>query len=94
MIDTSSPEPWEQLAVLRYELGQYNPELLTRPSAILANKMDIKEAEANLEELKQHAGKMKLPLFPISAQERLKIEPVLHFIRQWYDTNPTRSQPV
>lgn len=85
IIDASLPSPWEQIAVLRYELEQYNSELLNRQSAIVANKMDAVGAEANLPELKRYAKENNLPLFPISARENLHILPVLRFIRQLYD---------
>lgn len=87
VIDASLPTPWEQLNVLRYELEQYNKELLTKPSAILANKMDLKEAEENLGDLKLYAERLNLPIFPLSAQENLRILPVLHFIRKLYDSH-------
>ena len=86
------PTPWKQLDVLRFELGKYNSELLSRQSAIVANKMDIKEAEANLPELKRYASEINLPLYPISARDNLKVLPVLHYIRKLYDT--TRDSSV
>nr|CAG4641903.1 EOG090X0ACU [Eurycercus lamellatus] len=92
IVDTSMPAPWKQLEVLRYELEQYNSELLTRPSAVLANKMDIKHSESNLDELKRYVAALNLPLFPISAQENLRILPVLKYIRQLYDDICTKNE--
>ncbi len=41
---------------LRNELEFYNPELLNRPYLIAANKMDLPEAEPNLQLLRQEYG--------------------------------------
>merc|ERR1712071_40436 len=86
IIDTSLPEPWQQLEVLRYEIGQYNSELLGRHSAVVANKMDLPKSSENLVELRRCAQKMNLPLFAISAQDNKGVVPVLQHIRLLYDT--------
>lgn len=93
MIDTSQPEPWEQLDVLRYELGQYNGDLLSRPSGIVANKMDMPQSELNVPELTRHAKDLKIPIFPISAQKGEGLLPVLQYMRKLYDETRTGRAP-
>lgn len=46
-------DPIADYASLREELGQYNPELLTRPYAIVANKMDEANAAENLKKFRR-----------------------------------------
>ena len=41
-------DPVEDYRSLRRELKAYNPELIKRPSLVLANKMDMPSAAANL----------------------------------------------
>ena len=65
IVDTAQPEPWQQLEVLRYEIEQYNSDLLGRPSAVVANKMDLPKALTNLQQLRQYAEEINLPLFTI-----------------------------
>lgn len=89
VLDTSLPEPWEQLEVLRYEIGQYDENLLERPSGILANKMDLVQSKQNFIELKKRVDKLGLPLFPVSAQNNLGIAPILSYVRKLYDISNT-----
>nr|SVE85652.1 EOG090X0ACU [Daphnia pulicaria] len=91
VVDTSLPEPWQQLEVLRYELEQYDPHLLERPSGVLANKMDLPQSTTNLKELRQYVEKINLPLFPVSAMNNVGVLPILHFVRQLYDGSTTKE---
>nr|SVE86280.1 EOG090X0ACU [Daphnia similis]SVE86908.1 EOG090X0ACU [Daphnia similis]SVE88163.1 EOG090X0ACU [Daphnia similis] len=92
VVDTSLPEPWQQLEVLRYELGQYDKNLLERPSGVLANKMDLAESKQNLNELELYVNKINLPLFPVSAQEGVGILPILHYVRKLYDVSQMKEE--
>ena len=85
VVDTSLPQPWQQLEVLRYELEQYDSNLLERPSGVLANKMDLIQSKENYNELKSYVDKLNLPIFPVSAQNNVGILPVLNYARQLYD---------
>jgi len=87
IIDAAQPEPQEQLEVLRYEIEQYNSELLSRPSAVVANKMDLPKALENLQQLRQYAEELNLPLFAISAENSKGLLPVLQHIRVLYDSS-------
>ncbi len=62
MAGTDGRDPADDYEHLREELRQYNPELLERPSAVLANKMDLPEAELFLEEFNRRHGFTPLPL--------------------------------
>ena len=60
---TEARDPLDDLAALRKELELYNPELAARPWCIVANKMDMPEAAANLRRCKRkHRGITVLPV--------------------------------
>lgn len=78
-------QPCLQLKTLRDELEQYDSSLLERPSGILANKTDVNPSTETLTELKNYAENLNLPVFPISAEKKIGIIPVMHYVRKLYD---------
>ncbi|XP_071388685.1 mitochondrial ribosome-associated GTPase 2 [Centroberyx affinis] len=82
VLDLSAPEPWTQLQHLRYELEQYERGLSHRPHAIIANKMDLPEAQGKLETLKSHVTQRVIPLSALTGQNTEEL--VLH-LRELYD---------
>jgi GTP-binding protein len=85
IIDSSVYEPWLQLEALRDEIDKYKSEMLRRPSAVIANKIDLPEGRDNLNQLQDCAARLELPFFAISAKDSIGIVPVLKHIRQRYD---------
>lgn len=82
VIDMSGMEgrdPYEDYVTINEELKQYNMRLTERPQLIVANKMDMPDAEENLE-----AFRKKLPedakIFPISAISRMGLNNLLFAI--------------
>jgi len=69
VVDMSGSEgrdPLDDLKALRRELELYNAELTTRPWCIVANKMDMPEAAANLKRCRRrHRG---IQIFPVCAE--------------------------
>jgi GTP-binding protein len=57
--------PWDDYRQLLGELEMYDPELVTRPRIVVANKMDEPHAEANLKSFKRRIR--KTTVLPISA---------------------------
>ncbi|KAF7667192.1 hypothetical protein LDENG_00073620 [Lucifuga dentata] len=82
VLDLSTPEPWIQLQHLQYELDQYEPGLSQRPHAIIANKMDLPEAQGQLETLKSHVTKR---IIPVSALTGHNTEELILHLRELYD---------
>lgn len=74
IVDISEPESAEAVALLRTELGAFDPRLLEKPFAVLANKMDLPEAETHLSELRE-----RHPEAPILAGSCLSSESVPGF---------------
>ncbi|MFN7181307.1 MAG: GTPase ObgE [Planctomycetota bacterium] len=66
--------PIKAFFILENELRKFNPKLLTRPSMIVANKIDLEGADKNIKDIKKTIRK---PVYPISA---LKGEGISKFI--------------
>ena len=76
VIDMSGMEgrdPYEDYLAINKELASHNLRLMERPQIIVANKMDMPEAEENLAKFKEQLAKERtdeyadeLPIFPIS----------------------------
>jgi GTPase len=63
MAGSEGRSPLDDLKALRRELELYNPELAARPWCIVANKMDMPEAEENLKLFKKkYKGVTILPI--------------------------------
>ncbi|CAL8325219.1 unnamed protein product [Merluccius merluccius] len=82
VLDMSCPEPWTQLDHLCYELDQYEPGLSKRPQAVVANKMDLPEAQGNLEALR---GRVAHRVIPVSALKGQNTEELILHLRELYD---------
>ncbi|XP_028309078.1 mitochondrial ribosome-associated GTPase 2 [Gouania willdenowi] len=82
VLDLSAPEPWTQLQHLRFELDQYEPGLSLRPQAIVANKMDLPEARAQLEILRSNVTQRVIPVSALTGQNTEEL--ILH-LRELYD---------
>jgi GTPase len=70
VVDTAGSEgrhPVSDLAILRTEIGLYDESLAKRPWLILANKMDLPEAEENVAQIKARFPKVKV--IPVSAHD-------------------------
>lgn len=87
VIDMSGMEgrdPYEDYLLINNELESYDLRLLERPQIIVANKMDMPDAEENLKEFKAKIAALKadefaddIPIFPISGISNRGIEPLL-----------------
>eukprot|EP01128_Nolandella_sp_AFSM9_P010033 TRINITY_DN67_c0_g1_i1.p1 TRINITY_DN67_c0_g1~~TRINITY_DN67_c0_g1_i1.p1 ORF type:complete len:639 (+),score=191.41 TRINITY_DN67_c0_g1_i1:43-1917(+) len=84
MAGTDSRDPWEDYSILREELKEYNPEMIQRRSIILANKMDLPQAAANLKKFKAHLERLDHApsLLPISAQDADGVGKVAEELRE------------
>lgn len=90
VIDMSAVEgrdPYEDFIKINEELKEYNLRLLERPQIIVANKMDMPEADANLEEFKSKLQE-DYPIFPISALTRQGLRELLFAIADKLEVTP------
>lgn len=80
-------DPYEDYLVINEELKQYNLRLTERPQIIVANKMDMPNAEQHLREFKEKL-KDDVPIFPISAVTRQGLRELLFAIADLLETTP------
>lgn len=100
VVDMSGMEgrdPFEDWLQINRELELYNPKLLDRPQLIVANKMDMPEAEAHLRTFREklqewQSGDTVKPevagLFPISAVSRQGVQELLYKTADLLDALP------
>lgn len=86
MASLEGRNPYEDYLTINKELENYNPKLLLRPQIIAANKMDLPEAEANLEEFKKQVK--DIPIIPISAYTRKNLDELLYKIADALENVP------
>ncbi|EDP7544120.1 GTPase ObgE [Listeria monocytogenes] len=90
VIDMSGSEgrvPYEDYMAINNELEQYNLRLMERPQIIVANKMDMPDAEENLNEFKTKIAE-DIPVFPISALTKTGLRELLLAIADKLETTP------
>ncbi|EJA0792142.1 TPA: GTPase ObgE [Listeria monocytogenes] len=90
VIDMSGSEgrvPYEDYMAINNELEQYNLRLMERPQIIVANKMDMPDAEENLNEFKTKIVE-DIPVFPISAVTKTGLRELLLAIADKLETTP------
>jgi GTP-binding protein len=63
--------PLEDFNLLREEIRAYNPHLLEKPYLLAGNKLDLKQAQENYEEVKKICS-----LYPISALKKTGLKPL------------------
>jgi GTP-binding protein len=67
------------------ELKKYSEKIARRTQILVANKMDLPEAQENLPRLKELAEKEGLKLFAISAATREGVQELISYVGEWLD---------
>ncbi|MTD22598.1 GTPase ObgE [Enterococcus faecium] len=98
VIDMSGMEgrdPYEDYLAINKELSTYNLRLLERPQIIVANKMDMPNAQENLVKFKEQLNKEKedefaddIPVFPISGVTRQGLDALLNATADLLEVTP------
>ena len=86
MVDAAGSEgrnPVEDIQNLRRELDLYDARLSERPWFIIANKMDLPEAEENLKALRKKFP--KIDIVPISAANGEGIDELKQKLGKWLE---------
>lgn len=91
IVDASCEAPWEHFNTLKFELESFSKELTTRPQIIVANKIDLPDAEENVRIMKE---KFQIPIITISAKMGTNVTTLLDEIRTLYDKIETGKEPV
>lgn len=71
---TEGRDPYDDFVTINKELENFNPKLIKKPMIVIANKMDMPNAEENLEKFKK---KVDCEVYPISAINSSGIDKVL-----------------
>ncbi len=90
VIDMSALEgrdPYEDYLTINDELKEYNLRLTERPQIVVANKMDMPDAEENLQLFKEKLSD-DVKIFPISALTRQGLRDLLFEIADLLETAP------
>ncbi|ARI76937.1 GTPase ObgE [Halobacillus mangrovi] len=96
VIDMSGGEgrdPYEDYVTINNELSSYDKRLENRPQIIVANKMDMPDAEAHLEMFKEQVGK-DVMIYPISTVTREGIDELLYAVADLLDSIPKQEEPI
>ncbi len=80
-------DPYEDYKTINEELKEYNMRLTERAQLVVANKMDMPDAEENLELFKQQLGD-DVKVFPISALTRSGLRDLLYAVADELETAP------
>ncbi|MBI4594291.1 MAG: GTPase ObgE, partial [Candidatus Rokubacteria bacterium] len=64
---SSGRDPLDDLGAINAELRAYSESLAERPQIVVANKIDLPEAAARVEALRDHCARAGLPFYAISA---------------------------
>ncbi|THE15318.1 GTPase ObgE [Bacillus timonensis] len=80
-------DPYDDYCTINQELKEYNLRLTERPQIIVANKMDIPEAEENLKVFKEKLQE-DVKIFPISAVTRQGLRDLLFTIADLLENTP------
>lgn len=98
VIDMSGMEgrdPYEDYLTINHELATHNLRLLERPQLIVANKMDMPDAEENLREFKAKLAAEKedefaddIPIFPVSGVTKQGLEALLNTTADLLEMTP------
>jgi GTP-binding protein len=90
VVDMSGSEgrdPYEDYTKINEELKSYQLRLLERPQVIAASKMDMPDAEKNLEEFRKKIDP-KIPIFPISSMTQSGIKEMVGAVYELILTTP------
>lgn len=92
VVDMSGMEgrdPYEDFMIINKELRDYDERLLERPQIIVANKMDMPQAEEHLQKFKERVDS-KHTIFPISAISKQGLKELLYAIADELDKTPAK----
>lgn len=87
MAGSEGRDPYEDYLQINKELGDYNMGLLDRPQIIVANKMDLDDAEENLAAFQKKVGE-DVKIYPIIAPIHEGIDQLLYAIADALDKAP------
>ncbi|MFC4078370.1 GTPase ObgE [Salinithrix halophila] len=92
MAGSEGRDPYEDWKQINEELKQYRESLSKRPQIVAANKMDLPEAEVNLEIFRETVGE-QVPVYPISSATGQGVRELLFAVADQLDQMPVETDP-
>ncbi len=89
--EMSEDDPIERLEKINNELKLYSPELIKKPQAIAATKLDIKGNGEKLDTLEQYCKDKKYIFCPICAVTGEGLKELIHILAQKVEENKNRQ---
>lgn len=86
---TEGRDPYEDYVTINNELKQFNPKILEKPQIIIANKMDMPDAEENLTNFK---NKVDVEIYPVKAINNEGLKDVIEVLANMLDK--IQKQPL
>ena len=86
---TEGRDPYEDYVTINNELRQFNPKILEKPQIIIANKMDMPDAEENLSNFKK---KVDIDIYPVKAINNEGLKDVIEVLANMLDK--IQKQPL
>lgn len=93
MAGTEGRDPYDDFVKINQELNEYDVKLTDRPQIIAANKMDMPNAQENLELFKEKIGDT-YPIYSISAVTKDGLRDILFAIADKLDEIPKVSTKI
>lgn len=82
-------DPLDDFHQINAELRLYRPELADRPQVVALNKIDLPEAQADLDRLRRELPVAATDIFTISAATHSGLEPMLRRVAELVRAQPT-----
>jgi GTP-binding protein len=82
-------DPLDDFHQINAELRQYRPELAERPQVVALNKLDLPEAQDNLDRLRREIPADQADIIPIAAATREGVEALLRRVSERLRELPT-----
>lgn len=90
MASTEGRDPYEDYLQINEELKHYNARMEDRPQIIVANKMDLPDAEVHLQAFREKCPDAKI--YPISGVTRQGVQDLMYAIGDLLETIPDRFE--
>lgn len=86
--------PVDDFHKINSELKKYNEKLAARTQILVANKIDLPQAQENLPMLEKLAADNNLKFFAISAVTRQNVQELINYIGEWLDKHGKDVEPL
>ena len=97
IVDAAAVEgrnPVDDFHKINFELKKYNEKLAARTQILVANKVDLPQAQENLPALEKLAADNDMKFFAISAVTRQNVKELVNYIGEWLDKHGKEVEPL